>query len=345
VTALRLGLVGYGFGGRWFHSPLIASAPGVELAGVVTRSAERRAELAADHPGTPAYDSLGAMADAGVDAVAISTPVATHVPLIREAVALGLPVVCDKPFAPDAAGAREAVEAAEAAGVALTVYQNRRWDSEILTLGKLLAEGRLGEVTRFESRFEVFAPGTDFGVAGGGVRLDLGSHLTDQALGLFGPVESVYAETRFPEGRPEQENHFFASLRHRSGVTSQLWASADQPAPGPRLRVTGTRAAYVNEHDDGQGGAVLAGRTPASEGDAWGVEPESRWGWLHDGSAREPVPSERGRWDTFYPAFAAAVRGDGPPPVDPRDAVETMEVLDAARTSAETGAVVQLEEG
>src|SRR5947207_2966319 len=149
----RFGLVGYGTGGRLFHAPLIASADGCELAGVLTRSPERRAELARNHPGTPAFDSLAAFADAGIEAVAISTPVATHMDLAREALGLGFAVVCDKPFAPDAGAARETVELAERVGRPLSVYQNRRWDSDFLTLRRLLAEDALGPVSRFESRF------------------------------------------------------------------------------------------------------------------------------------------------------------------------------------------------
>src|SRR3954452_10669695 len=135
MTPTRIGLAGYGFGGRIFHAPLIAAADGAELAGVVTRSPERRAEVAADHPGVPVFDSLAALREAGADAVAISTPAQTHVPLLLEAVSLGLAVVCDKPFAMDAEQARRAVEAAEEAGVVLSVYQNRRWDSDFLTVG------------------------------------------------------------------------------------------------------------------------------------------------------------------------------------------------------------------
>ncbi len=144
MTTTRIGLAGYGFGGRIFHAPLIASAAGVEFAGVVTRSPERRAELERDHPGTPAFDSLAELAAAGVDAVAISTPAPTHLPLMLEAIERGLAVVTDKPFALDAAQARVAVEAAEAAGVALSVYQNRRWDSNLLTVRRLLEGGELG---------------------------------------------------------------------------------------------------------------------------------------------------------------------------------------------------------
>jgi predicted dehydrogenase len=144
MTATRIGLAGYGFGGRIFHAPLIAAAGGAELAGVITRSPERRAEVAADHPGVPVFDALADLREAGADAVAISTPAETHIPLLFEAVSLGLAVVCDKPFALDAAQAREAVEAAEAAGVVLSVYQNRRWDSDFLTVRRLLDEGALG---------------------------------------------------------------------------------------------------------------------------------------------------------------------------------------------------------
>src|SRR3954470_9620003 len=138
MTPTRIGLAGYGFGGRIFHAPLIAAADGAELAGVVTRSPERRAEVAADHPGVPVFDSLAALREAGADAVAISTPAQTHIPLLLEAVklrlagggSLGRAGVADRPFALDAGRARRAGEAGEAAGVALSVYQNRRWDSD-----------------------------------------------------------------------------------------------------------------------------------------------------------------------------------------------------------------------
>ena len=128
MTTTRIGLAGYGFGGRYFHAPLLASADGVEFAGVVTRSPERRAQVEREHPGTTTFDNLSALAEAGAEAVVISTPATTHIPLALEAIELGLAVVVDKPFALDAAQARTAVEAAEAAGVVLSVYQNRRWD-------------------------------------------------------------------------------------------------------------------------------------------------------------------------------------------------------------------------
>jgi predicted dehydrogenase len=340
-TRVAVGLVGYGFGGRRFHAPLIASAAAAELRGVVTRSPQRRAELAADHPGTPTFGSLAELAAAGVEAVVISTPADTHVALLNEAIELGLAVVVDKPFALDAAAARGAVQAAEQAGLILSVYQNRRWDSDLLTVRRLLDSRTLGEVVRFASAFERFDPSPP-PAAGGGILLDFGSHLFDQALLLFGPVASVYAEVL---ERPEHgglEHGFFAALRHRGGMTSHVTGNWTEGAPGPRFRVTGTEGSYVVDGLDGQEEALIAGRSPASEGGSWGAEPEHRWGVLQRGELRVPVPSERGRWDTYYPAFAAAVRGAGPVPVDPWDAVASLEVIDAARASAASGRTVQL---
>jgi predicted dehydrogenase len=331
ASAVRFGLVGYGFGGRVFHAPLLASADECQLIGVVTRSSQRRAEVARDHPNVPAYDSLAALAAAGAEAVAISTPAATHVALAQEAIALGLAVVVDKPFAMDAASARSTVQLAERAGVPLSVYQNRRWDSDFRTVQRLITDGTIGRVTRFESRFERFRPEPGPGAAGGGSLLDFGSHLVDQALTLFGPAERVYGEMHV---REVLDDDFFVALRHSNGVHSHLWGSWTQGAPGPRLRVTGGTGTYIVDEVDGQEEALIAGRTPATEGERWGVEPDHRSGRVYRGDAGEPVPSERGRWDTYYPAFAAAVRGAGPVPVDPWDAVAALEVLERARVSA-----------
>jgi predicted dehydrogenase len=321
MTPTRIGLAGYGFGGRIFHAPLIAAAGGAELAGVVTRSPERRAEVAADHPGVPVFDSLAALAEAGAEAVAISTPAETHIPLLLEAVSLGLGVVCDKPFAMSAAQAQEAVDAAEAAGVVLSVYQNRRWDSDFLTVRRLLDEGVLGEVTLFESTFERYSR-DPVPPSGGGILRDFGSHLVDQALQLWGPVEHVYGEVSPGDDR------FFAALRHEGGMTSHLSGDWVQGSPAPRFRVRGSEGAYVVYGMEGQEPALIAGERP---GEDWHTEPPERWGRLQRGDESEPVRSERGRWDTFYPAFAAAVRGEGAVPVDPRDAVASLTVIERIR--------------
>jgi predicted dehydrogenase len=339
ADAVRYGLVGYGSGGRIFHAPLIASTPEIEFVGVVTRSPERRAQLP---EGVLAYDSIADLAAAGAQAVTVTTPAATHAGLALEAVAHGLAVVVDKPFTLDAESAGAVTTAAADAGVLLTVYQNRRWDSDFRTVQKLIGDGAIGDVRRFESRFERWAPDREVPAAGGGTLLDFGSHLVDQAIQLFGPVTRVYAELH---GTDRLDDDVFVALHHAGGVESHLWGSWRQAAPGPRFRVSGTTGTYIVDgvdHMDGQEALLKTGRTPAALGDRWGVEPEHAWGRLHRGTTGAPVRSERGRWDTFYPAVARAVRGEGPMPVDPQDAVRTMTVLDAARTSARTGRTVTL---
>ena len=340
VAPLPIGLVGYGTGGRWFHAPLIAAAPECEFVGVVTSSPERRALVQHDRPGARCFGGIQELVDAGAEAVAISTPAATHSALTDEALGLGLAVVCDKPFALDARAAQHTADLAQQVGTIVVPYQNRRRDSDFLTVKGLVDSGRLGAVTSFESRFERYSPRGP-GPAGGGVLLDFGSHLVDQALVLFGPVRTVFAEHRLRAN--DLDDDVFVALTHENGVQSRLWGSFSQHAPGLRFRVTGSEASYIVDGPmDGQEAALRAGSSPAHDPD-WGSEPEDRWGLLVDGDDSEIVPTIPGAWQEFYPAFARAVRGIGPVPVDAADAVRTAAVLDAARESAEGATVVRLE--
>jgi predicted dehydrogenase len=338
MDSVRIGLVGYGFGGRYFHAPLISSAQECELVGVVTTSAERRELVTAEHPDVAVFDSLEAIAAAGVDAVSISTPAGTHSDLTEEAISLGLSVVCDKPFALDPAAARRSVALAAARGVTLSPYQNRRWDSDFLTVRGLVDDGTLGEVRRFESRFERYAPENGPGESGGGTLLDFGAHLVDQALILLGPVESVYAESRIRESGLDDD--VFVALRHASGAVSHLWGSWSQYAAGPRFRVTGSAASLVVTTGDTQEDALVAGDSPATV-DVWGAEEASDLDRVFTADGSELVELARGAWDTYYPTFARAVRGEGPPPVEAADAVATADVLEAARLSAASRTTVR----
>jgi predicted dehydrogenase len=347
---LRGAIVGYGLAGSVFHAPLIASTPGLEVATIVTADPGRRDQAMRENPGVqvvPSAEEVWRRAG-DHDFVVIAARNDAHVPLARRALDEGLAVVVDKPLAPSAEEARSLVEHARAAGKLLTVFQNRRWDSDLLTLKRLLGEGTLGDALRFESRFERWRPElredawreTAGAVEGGGVLLDLGSHLVDQALQLFGPATHVYGEVESRRGVAGDDDAFVA-VRHRSGTLSHLWASAVAAAPGPRLRVLGTRGAYVVEEVDGQEDALSAGRRP-DDGGEWGVEPEERWGRLVRGDEREPVPSEPGAWPRFYEELERALREGGRPPVDPEAAVRTLEVLEAARRSEADREVVAL---
>jgi predicted dehydrogenase len=331
MDPVRIGLIGYGFGGRFFHAPLISSARECEFVGVVTTSGERRALLEAEHPGVGAFDSLGALAAAGAEAVSISTPADTHSDLTDEAIALGLSVVCDKPFALDPDAARRSVGLAAQHGVTLSPYQNRRWDSDFRTVRALVEDGTLGTVRRFESRFERYAPDNGPGRSGGGTLLDFGAHLVDQALSLLGPVDSVHAESRTRQTGLDDD--VFVALRHTNGAVSHLWGSWSQHAPGPRFRVTGSAASLVVTTGDTQEDVLVTGASPASV-ETWGVEAASDLDRIFTASGSAPVTLARGAWDTYYPTFARAVRGEGAPPVEAADAVATADVLEAARVSA-----------
>jgi scyllo-inositol 2-dehydrogenase (NADP+) len=346
----RVALFGYGLAGRVFHGPLIAATPGLELAAIVTRDPARRAQAGAAHPGAALLDTPEAVWERATefDAVVVATPNDSHAPLATAAIDHGLAAVVDKPLALGSAQAQALVDHAAAAGVLLTVFQNRRWDSDQLTLARLLADGALGEVLRYESRFERWRPEAHPELwreaatpeQGGGQLFDLGSHLVDQALHHFGPVASVYAEIAHRRGGAADDDDFLA-LTHRSGVISHLRASAMTAAPGPRLRVLGTEAALIVRELDTQEDRLRDGEFP-DRVDDWGVEPPFAQPRLIAGERSVPLQPERGDWPRFYAELRAALDGEGPAPVDPRDAVVVLRVLEHARRSATERAVVAL---
>jgi predicted dehydrogenase len=280
------------------------------------------------------------------DLVVVASPTGSHAALAVAAVDAGLAVVVEKPLAPRVEVARDLIERAGAAGVMLSVFHNRRWDSDYLTLRRLVADGVLGDVVRYESRFERWRPHRAPGAwreelsgdDGGGVLLDLGVHLVDQARLLLGPVSHVYAEVTARRGGSDDD--VFMALQHRSGAHSHLWASAVAAAPGPRLRVLGSAAGFIVEHLDGQEDALRAGHRPDEAG--FGEVPPDRWGLLVHGDEKQSAPSERGSWRTFYEEVERALRLGEPPPVDPIDSLRTLEVLEAARRSSAQSVVVSL---
>ncbi|WP_406068709.1 Gfo/Idh/MocA family oxidoreductase [Streptomyces sp. NBC_01020] len=352
---LRVGLVGYGLAGSVFHAPLISATDGLVLDTVVTSNEERREQARAEFPGVRfagSPDELWPYADE-LDLVVIASPNRTHVPLATAAIQAGLPVVVDKPLAGSAAEARELAALADERGLLLSVFQNRRWDNDFLTLRELIAEGRLGDVQRFESRFERWRPQLKGGwrESGdpseiGGLLYDLGSHIVDQALVLFGPVIRVYAESdvRRPGARADDDT--FIALTHANGVRSHLYASATTAQLGPRFRVLGSAAGYVKHGLDPQEAALREGARPATTAH-WGVEPESLWGRIGAGESPltgggSPVPTLPGDYPAYYAGVAKALRDGGRPPVTADEAAATLDVIEAARTSARDGVTVEL---
>jgi predicted dehydrogenase len=308
---------------------------------VVTGNAGRAAAARRDHPGVrvvPTADALWKVAHE-LDLVVVSTPNATHVPLARAALAAGLPVVVDKPLAATADEARALIADARRRGLLLTVYQNRRWDGDFLTVRRLLADGAWGTPLRFESRFDRWRPAprggwreSDDPAQAGGLLYDLGSHLIDQALQLFGPATHVYAELDRRRAGTTTDDDSFVALTHATGVRSHLWMGYLAAQPAARLRVLGDRAAYVKWSADPQEAALRAGQRPGGPG--WGEDPPEDWGRLGAGDDVRPVRTEPGAYQRFYEGVVRALRDGAPPPVDPQDAVAALEVIAAAQRSA-----------
>lgn len=350
-SPIRVALIGYGLGGASFHAPIIAVTPGLRLATIVTSDPERRARAAREHPGARVVESAEWILEhaAEHDLTVIATSNRAHVSLALASLAAGVPVVVDKPLAASAAEARQVIAEARRRRLFLSVYHERRYDSELLTVRRLIEEGVLGDVMRFESRLERWRPVPKPGwrelgapEEAGGLLYDLGSHLIDQALLLFGPVTRVYAEIDRRRAGVEVDDDVFIALTHASGVRSHLWTSAIAAQGGPRMRVLGTRAAYTKFHADIQEAALRAGQRPDASG--WGVEPPEHWGRLGVGEDARPVPSDPGAYPRFYAGVVASLRDGAPPPVDPDDAVAGLEIIAAARRSAAEGRTITLRE-
>lgn len=352
---LRVGLIGYGLAGSVFHAPLIAATEGLALDTVVTSSPERQQQARAEFPDVRLAAGAQELFDRAddLDLVVVASPNKTHVPLATAALEAGLPVVVDKPVAGTAAEARELASLAEQRGLLLSVFQNRRWDNDFLTLSRLLADGELGDPWRFESRFERWRPRPKGGwresgdpAEIGGLLYDLGSHVVDQALVLFGPVTEVYAETDIRRPGAETDDDTFLALTHASGVRSHLHVSATTAQLGPRFRVLGSRAGYVKYGLDPQEAALREGGRPGAVED-WGAEDQSLWGRIGSGESPlsgggTPVPTLPGDYPAYYAAVAAALRGAGPNPVTALEAAAALDVLEAARRSARDKVTVTL---
>ena len=339
---MRLAVVGYGLAGAVFHAPYIDAVDGLEVSVIVTSNEARAARARERYPDAAVVASVEEAWD--VDAVVVATPNRFHAPLALEAIGRGVPVVVDKPFAVTAGDAARVVEASEAAGVPVTVFQNRRWDGDFVTLRRLLDAGALGRVLRFESRFERFRPAVSEGwrelaaeEEGGGQLLDLGAHLVDQAQLLFGHPVRVYAEIERRREGAGVDDDVFVALEHPGGERSHLWMSAITAAGGPRMVVNGSLGGFVVDGLDPQERQLLDGMRIGDDG--FGETPPGR---LVDADGERAQPLEAGDYRGFYAGVRDWLAGDAPAPVDPRDSVAGLEILEAARRSAARKEVVEL---
>ena len=338
---IRVGLVGFGMAGRVFHAPLLSSVEGLELAAVVERNSNT---TAARYPGIQVYRSLEAMlADASLGLFVLATPNGTHVALAKELLKAGKNVVVDKPMAMTSAEAAELIGLAKKHKVLLAPFQNRRWDSDFLTLQKLLHEGSLGRLVAFESRLDRWRPAPlterlwkESAEAGGGKLLDLGPHLVDQALVLFGKPEAVGAEVVREKDGPGVDDAFAIRLRY-PGLIVTLGANSLSLPAAPRFHLRGTKGGYVKNGVDPQEAAL--NKVTHIDDPAWGQEPAANWGVLHvgieGGSVTRPVPALPGDYRLYYAGIRDALLGKAPAPVTGVDGWRVARLLEWAAESSE----------
>jgi predicted dehydrogenase len=339
---IGVGLIGYGLAGRVFHAPLISAISGLMLRGIVTADPARGAEAAAAYPDAAIHADVTAMlGDDAVDVVVVASPGPSHAPLAIQALRSGKHVVVDKPFALSLAEAEAVVAVASAMERRVLVFQNRRWDSDFLTLRKALAEGLVGDVVHFESHLDRFRPDVvarwrEDGSAGSGIWVDLGPHLVDQALALFGMPLAVSGD--LAALRPGAISDDWAHVvLHYADKRVILHASVCVAGGPPRFIVHGTRGSLVKQLPDGQEPQLVAGIRP---GDAeWGVDNDPLQCWDADQRITQRR-AERGGQEAFYAAVAAMVLDNAAPPNTVAAMLAVQRIVDAAAISSREGRVV-----
>ncbi|GAA0315370.1 oxidoreductase [Sphingomonas oligophenolica] len=339
ASPINTGVIGYGLAGASFHAPLIAAVDRLELAAIVTSRAD---EVARDHPGVAVVASAEALiADPSIGLVVIATPNHLHVPLARAALEAGKHVVVDKPFAVDPTDGEALIALARTRGLMLSVFHNRRWDSDFLTVRGVLDSGALGEVMLAELRWDRFRPAIKGGwreasvEEGGGMLADLGPHLIDQALALFGKPEALSADLAAQRPGVMVDDYFeltlFYGARRVILSGSTLVASAR-----PRFALHGAAGSFVKYGLDPQESFLRAGANAGDTG--YGEEPIETFGTLTFGDGRtEGIVSARGDWRLYYEGMADAILDGAPPPVEPADALAGLELIALARRSAAEG--------
>jgi predicted dehydrogenase len=341
-----VGILGWGGAARTFHAPFIPLVPGLELRAVAT---SRRAVAEAHLPGVAIHDSLDALlADGRVDLVVIATPHRFHTQHAIAALAAGKDVVVEKPLAATAAEAEALFARAREVGRQCIVFQNRRWDGDFQTVRQLIAGGILGEIYHFENHWPAYRPALrgvwrEDPAEMGGQLYDIGPHLIDQTLQLFGAPGSVYAQVAARRLGARANDQFRLTLRYASGLTAILTADMLGALPSPRFLVRGTLGAFEKHGLDPQEALLRAWHSPV--GESWGTDAPAAWGHLKATDANGltfdgQIATIPGNYRGFYEAVYGALRDGGPSPIAPDEIVLQLRIVEAALRSAETNAVV-----
>lgn len=353
-TPIRTAVLGFGLAGKVFHCPFISAVPGLELSAIVQRTGN---EAATAYPKVRILrDIAEALADPNIDLIVVGTPNDTHFDLASRSLQSGKHVVIDKPFASSSEQARELIAIAQKSGKIVAPFHNRRYDGDFLTVRKLRAENTLGRIVTIESHFDRFRPiqrTNTWKEASGpanGMLFDLGPHLVDQALALFGPPRAITASVRSDRDETAIEDAFHIVLDYGGTGDNRYLRYTCQATMlaaenGPRFRVNGTRGSYVKYGVDPQEPALLSGAKVPTIGspEPWLPEPESDWGTLTNAPnpsdpanvTRTLYPTETGDYRNFYANVRDAINGVSPLAISPEDGYRVIRLLELARISSE----------
>lgn len=338
---IRVGVVGFGLGGRVFHSPLIASVEGLEFAGVVERTTNKATER---YPGIAIYRSVAEMlADASISLIVVTTPSSTHFEIARQILEAGRHVIVDKPVCTKSAEVAQLFWLAKAKNLLLVPFHNRRWDGDFQTVRRVIDQRSLGRLVSFESRFDRWRPDLpkdrlwkENPEAGGGTLLDLGPHLADQVLTLFGKPEAVSAAVLRERDGTGSNDAFTIRLRF-PGINVTIGANSLSLPASPRFHLRGTKGNYWKLGVDAQEAALA--KITRIEDPAWGEEPAASWGTLHvgidGGTVSTPVRPVAGDYRLFYSGVRDAVLGKAPAPIQVIDAWRVVRLLEWAAESSQ----------
>jgi scyllo-inositol 2-dehydrogenase (NADP+) len=342
TDTIRTGVIGFGLSGRIFHAAVISATPGLELAGIVQRKGD---EAAKAYPNVQIYRSIEELlADPSIRLIAVGTTSFSHFEVAEQCLRADRDVIIDKPFTLTSEEAAQLIRLARGRGRLLTAYQNRRWDGDFKTVEKILVSGLLGRLVTFESHMDRFRPQPrlkiwqESGGPGSGTLFNLGPHLVDQALTLFGKPDSLFTSVRVDRDDASTDDVFDITLFYPR-LTAYLRASTVAKAPGARFTLHGTQGSFVKFGIDPQEDALRSGIGFDTPG--FGHDPEEAWGNLYlEGAAPQSVETEAGDYRGIYENVRDALLGKAPLAVQPEQAWRTTRLIEIARESSSQGRVL-----
>ncbi len=346
TTPINVGLVGFGLAGQVFHAPLIHANPNLRLTHILER---RSHEAQKRYPEAKIVRDLESLLrESSVHLIVVATPNTSHLEIAAQSLQAGKHVVVDKPFTITSADADELIAVSKKVGRVLSVFQNRRWDGDFRTVRQMLEQSAIGRLAEFHSRFDRFRPGVrpeawrEQSGPGSGVLFDLGSHLIDQAVVLFGNPSGIYADVRMQRDGAVAVDNFEVQL-HYPNLKVTLHAGSLVCEPSPRFLLYGTRGTYQKFGLDPQEDALKQGGIPGGSG--WGEEPEAAWGTVSQctgPSSRVKYRTLAGDYSAYYTNMYRAVTGQEELAVKPEQSRNVIRLIELAEQSAQEGRVIPL---